>query len=262
MAEGSGGGVSRAAAALLALGSPEAAAQGGLGVVRVAELVGGDKGQVSRLLRTLAEAGLVERDPDTLSYCLGWQFYTLAARAGDQRLVQAARPILAELVQELGERVSLSVLKGIDVLTVLSEPPPQAVQATDGVGRTVPAYCTSAGQALLLDASLKDLDVLFDGTALSRLAPNTPAAVAEFHDRLLASRARGFTIADEESEPGLIAAGAPVRDHHGRICAALNVSAPKFRLGHGDRIHAAGTAVATAAQDLSALLGSGRRSSN
>src|SRR5680860_1175532 len=83
--------VSRAAAALVALGSPESVEGHGLGVVRLAQLTGGDKGQVSRLLTTLAEQGLVERDADTRSYRLGWQLFALAARAGSPSSVGRSR---------------------------------------------------------------------------------------------------------------------------------------------------------------------------
>ena len=59
-----------------------AAADGGpLGVVRIAELVGREKSQVSRTLRTLAETGFVERDPRD-----GLQ------RARRRRLLHVGRP--------------------------------------------------------------------------------------------------------------------------------------------------------------------------
>ncbi len=49
----------------------------------------------------------------------------------------------------LGETAHLSVLDGDAVVTLLSESSPSAVQATGWTGRAVPAYCTSAGRALL-----------------------------------------------------------------------------------------------------------------
>jgi DNA-binding IclR family transcriptional regulator len=71
--------------------------------------------------------------------------------------------------------------------------------------------------------------------------------------RLDADRARGFALVDEEFEAGLVGAAAPVRDARGRIVAALNVSAPKFRFGR--RLAAAGPVLREAAAELSALLG-------
>jgi IclR family KDG regulon transcriptional repressor len=247
--------VSRAAAALIALGSRESVDRGGLGVLRLAELTGGDKGQVSRLLKTLDAHGLVERDAETRNYRLGWQLFVLASRVGDQRLLGLAPPLLAGLVERLGETANLTVLRGTEVLTVFSEPSPRAVQSVEWVGRKVPAYCTSSGRALLLDQNRDDLAGLFDGVEFDRLGPNAPPDVDALHRRIVASRARGYAVVDEEFEPGLIAAAAPVRNFAGRICAAVNVSAPKFRLGGARRVAAVGRALKDVADELAQLLG-------
>ena len=252
--------VSRAAAALVALGSEEALQRDGLGVVRLAELTGGDKGQLSRLLSTLAEQGLVERDAETRHYRLGWQLFALAARVSDQRLLGLARPLLMGLVERLGERASLSVLRGTEVLTLHSQASPRAVQPVGWVGRTVPAYCTSSGRALLFDLHRSDLVALFAETRFTSLGPGSPPDVDALYRRIVASRARGYTVVAEELEPGLVAAAAPVRDFQGRICGALNVSAPKFRLGGARRLATVGRAVKEVADELSALLGEVRDS--
>lgn len=253
-------GVSRAAATLIALGSEETLESGGLGVVRVAEITGGDKGHVSRLLTKLEDFGLVERDPDTRGYRLGWQLFALAARAGDQRLLETARPLLARLVLDLGERTNLSVLHGTEVLTVSSQPSTRAVQAADWVGRTVPSYCTSSGRVLLFDHRRDQLTALFAGTQFSRLGPNAPANVSELHQRIVESRSRGFAAVEEEFEPGLVGVAAPVRDIYGRICSAVNVSGPKFRFDGSNRLQAVGYAIKEVADDLSLLLGRGGES--
>lgn len=247
--------VSRAVATLIALGSDETLGHGGLGVVRLAELTGGDKGQVSRLLTTLAEHGLVERDVETKNYRLGWQLFALAARGGDQRLLGLAKPFLARLVNQLGERANLSVLRGTEVLTVFSAPAPRSVQTVGWVGRTVPAYCTSSGRALLFDHRLPDLLTLFGTQPLAALGPNSPRDVDGLYRRIVASRGRGFSVVTEEFEPGLVAAAAPVRDFRGRICAAVNVSAPKFRLGGARRLATVGSAIKDVTDEFSALLG-------
>lgn len=227
----------RGLAILLALGDGEE-----LGVTRIAELVGREKSQVSRTLQVLAEDGLVDRDPDTRAYRLGWQLFTLAARAGDSRLADSAPVKLRSLVGALGEGTHLSVLRGTDVLTVLSEAPPHAVQAVNWAGRTVPAACTSAGYALLVDHSPDELRALFPRAELDLL-----------DKRLVAARSNGYAVADEDFEPGLVAVGAPIRDFRGRVVAALNVSAPKFRFAH--RLDEAGAHVLEAAEDLSSELG-------
>lgn len=222
-------------------------------MVRIAELVAREKSQVSRSLRVLLEHGLVERDADTLAYRLGWQLFALAARAGDQRLLELAPPLLRRLVASLDERAHLSVLQGAQVLTVLSESPGQSVQAVGWIGRTVPVYCTSSGRALLFDSSAGELEELLAGVEYRRLGPSAPRDLDELHERLVRARERGFALVDEEFERGLVAVAAPVRDFRGTIVAALNVSAPKFRFGA--RLEAAGQEVKRVADELSGGLG-------
>jgi IclR family KDG regulon transcriptional repressor len=216
------------------LGGDEAATNGGLGVVRIAELLDREKSQVSRALKTLSARGFVDRDPVTREYRLGLRFYGLAARTSRSRLLALAPPLLRQLVSELGETAHLSVLEGTEVLTLISERSPRVVQASDWSGLRVPAENTSSGRALLLD---------MDGASL-------PAALRE---RLVRAREVGYATVDEEFEPGLVGAAAPVRDFRGRIVAALNVSGPKFRLG--ERLDEAGREVRRAADELSSGLG-------
>jgi DNA-binding IclR family transcriptional regulator len=125
----------------------------------------------------------------------------------------------------------------------------------DWVGRTVPSYCTSSGRALLFDHTRDELTALFNGTEFRRLAPNSPRNVDELHRRIVGSRGRGYAVVDEEFEPGLIGAAAPIRNFSGRICAAVNVSAPKFRIGGQRRIASVGRALKEVADELSQLLG-------
>lgn len=238
---------------LVALGSAEAVRSGGLGVMRLSEITGEDKSQVSRTLKILAVSGLVDRDPATQAYSLGWMVYGLAARAGDRRLLAEAPALLGRLVDELGERAHLSVLQGAQVLTVWTESPPVAVQAAGWVGRILPAWCTSSGRVLLADHDAARLAELFEGTDFASAGPGAPADVAELARRVAAAARADYAVADEESEPGLVAAAAPVRAYHGRVIAAINVSGPKFRLGV--RLAEAGLRARQAAEQLSAVLG-------
>ena len=244
----------RGLAILLALGAEEGAKNGGLGVSQVARLVGREKSQVSRSLKVLEEFGVVERDAETRGYRLGWRLFALAGQAGDPSLLDAGPPLLLRLVDELGETAHLSVLQGAEVLTVLSESPNRAVQAAGWTGRTVPAYCTSSGQALLFDFERSELEALLAEVEFDCAGPRAPRDLDDLFGRISAARDRGFALVDEEFEPGLVAVAAPVRDFSGGVVAAINVSAPKFRFG--SRLEAAGEAVQAVASQLSARLGS------
>jgi IclR family transcriptional regulator, KDG regulon repressor len=127
------------------------------------------------------------------------------------------------------------------------------VQTIAWAGRLVPAYNTSSGRALLLDWELDELRRVFAGVAFTAAGPNAPGDVEELYRRIRAARTRGYALVDEEFEGGLVAASAPIRDFRGRIIAALNVSAPKFRLG--GELEEAGRAIKAAADGLSVEMG-------
>ncbi|WP_049570988.1 IclR family transcriptional regulator [Streptomyces sp. SBT349] len=249
MAVESSSGLHRTLAILRILGSDEAAARGGLGVVEIARRVGREKTQVSRALKALDQVGLVARDPDTLGYRLGWQVFVIAANAGHPRLLAEAPPVLRRLVNVLKERAHLTVLTSDGVLTVLSESPQRAIQATGWVGRMPPLHSTSSGRALLFDHSDDEVRALLADATFPATGPRTCRDVEDFLARLHRAREQGYALVQEELEAGLVAAAAPVRDFRGRVMAALNVSAPTYRLEQ--ELDRAGRVVCSAARQLS-----------
>jgi IclR family transcriptional regulator, KDG regulon repressor len=252
MAGDGGSSLRRGLLALELLAGAEDEAGGGLGVVDAARRLGVDKSQASRTLRALAEHGLAERDPATRAYRLGPRVFAYAALVSERRLLRAAPPVLQALVNALGERAHLTVLDGAAVLTLLSHSPPHAVQAAGWAGRTVPAYCSAAGRALLADHDPEALQALLGDVELVRRGPNTVATLGELGARVLEAADRGYAVADEELEPGLSAVAAPVRRFDGHIIAALNVSGPSFRFR--PRLEEAAEEVTRSARTLSARL--------
>ncbi len=190
-------GLRRGLSVLVALGDDEALASGGLGVTRLAEVVGSEKSQVSRTLKVLGEYGFVDRDPATLAYRIGRRLFALAGRAAHAHVLTVARPALKQLVEDLAETAHLSLLQGSQVVTLLSETPNRAVQAAGWSGRTVPVSCTSSGRALLFDHDESEVRQLLRGAELDGAGPNRPRTVEELVDRIGTARSRGFALVDE-----------------------------------------------------------------
>ena len=222
--------------------------------MRIAELVGREKSQVSRTLETLAETGFVERDPATRGYRIGWRVFALAARAGEPRLLAQALPVLRRPGRRARrDRAPLRARRRGGAHASSARRRRAAIRAAGYSGRTVAVACTSSGRALLFDHDRPGLDALLAVTGLVRLGPNAPRTAAELWRRLERARELGYAIVEEESEVDLVAVAAPVRDFRGRVVAALNVSGPRFRLG--PRLDKAGQTVAAACAELSAALG-------
>lgn len=257
----------------------EAEAPEGLGVVRVAAALGRDKATVSRAMSTLADAGILSRDEDSRLYRIGPKIFALAALTAEMTLVRESRPFLRRIARQSRETTHLSVLRGGGVLTLLSELSPNEVRTASWEGRTSDPLRTPSGRVLVSEWSDAELADWYAQQATASLphmnlrsgeiaAPTPPwfdvvEARHVVHDlpSLLVEAARirkvGFSTSDEEFEIGVVAASAPVRDHTERIIAALNISAPKARVGANlDRL---GLYVARAANRLSQQLGAAPR---
>jgi IclR family KDG regulon transcriptional repressor len=248
--------IRRAVALLLTLGGDEALEGGGLGVKRLSELTGNEISRVSRTLDVLSESRLVDRDPASRAYRLGWRFFALAARAGHPHLRQAAAEFVRLLTDEFGESAYLSVLESDEVLTIISESPAHTLRAASWVGRSHPyPYSTSAGRALLFGHTKEELFALLGDLEFRPPGPKGPTSFADFAARLARERLQGWVYVDEEFEPGLVGIAAPVYDFDGRVVAALNLSGPKFRAEKA--LTAAGPRLVEVATELSSLLGYG-----
>lgn len=244
-----GSGLVRDVELLEVLARPEAHAAG-LGVTRIAELSGRDKAQVSRALATLAEAGLVTRDADTRAYRPGWRLFALAAHATETHLAHTAAPFLRMVVARLNETTHLCVLRGNKVLTLRSELASHAFRGLGWEGTGVDPFSNSAGRVLMSEWDLETLTRWW-----STFSDHSSLTLGKLTDKLRVIRQRGFETVDEEFEPGLVGVSAPVYGFRGDIIAAINVAAPKSRLG--DRLPAAGRFARTVADKMSTALGGG-----
>lgn len=210
----------------------------GMGVMDLAAVAGRDKSQVSRAMRALESVGIVERDPSTREYRLGSEFFSLATRAGPNRLLQTAPHYLQALAGQLDETVHLCVLAGTGVVTAATAPALSHRFRVGGwEGEIVPAHCTSAGRVLLCDADFAFIEQRFSDVVFNPVGPK--ARVRDAFDlwaTITEARARGYAIVDEEFEADLVGVSAPVRDHHGRIVGAINVSARASRSAGGHPI--------------------------
>jgi len=271
-------GLARDVELLELLGGAEAVRAGGLGVLRIAQLTGRDKAVVSRALATLCDAGLIDRNED-MTYRLGARLYSLAARTAYSTLVAQAQPLLRQVAQFTRETTHLCVLRGGNVLTILSELSPHEFRTTGWEGVTTAAWRTPSGRVLLSDWSDEALSRWYaeHGADRAVVGPLDPGmAIAGFSvlesppadkvvvrdlDSLRAEirriRERGYALLDEELELGVVGASAPVTDFTGRIIAAVNISAPKARVG--GRLDSLGAYVARAAAQLSAQIGGSAR---
>jgi DNA-binding IclR family transcriptional regulator len=214
--------VERAAAVLDAL------AEGGeLGTNELARRTGLHPSSVSRLLATLADAGLAEHVPATGRYRLGLRLLELGnAVLARLDLREIARPHLRALVDETGETATLSAPGDPDAITVDFVLSASSVQSVARVGRPSIAHATATGKVALAFGDVAPpkgpLRAYSERTIVDR------EALAREVERV---RGQGWAQAVGEREEDLDAIAAPVYGSRGELAAVLGIQGPSSRFG-------------------------------
>lgn len=211
--------VERALAVLRAF-SPE---QPELTLTEVATATELDRAGARRLLLTLMDLGYVRHDgrhfaltPQVLEF--GYAY--LSSRP----LPQIAEPHLQRLTRELHEMTALAVLERDEICYVAQVSAPKLLSVSIPVGTRFPAHATSMGKILLAGLPPERLEARLGSMDLRPVTANTLTTKEALRTELAAVRKRGFVISDDELEGGLRGVAVPVRDHDGRVFAAVNVS--------------------------------------
>jgi len=234
------------------------------------------------LLATLTEREYVERMPDNSHrFRLGVRVYELGSVYADALdVVRDAQPLVDDVAARCGETCQLGLLDGRDVVYVArarSALQPAGEAASPGVsppaGRRVPAVRTAAGRVLLAHLPRADLDRRLaagngppgtsppgSSTAPTAAIPDPGRVDVAAAERVRLWRelstvvARGVGSDADGADRRSRAIAAPVRDHAGRVVAALEIRVPVERW-EGPRSLALESLVRRAAARASTRLG-------
>src|SRR3569833_239996 len=192
-------------------------------LAEVAAAAGLARPPARRLLLTLRELGYVRAEDG--AFALTPQVLRLGmAYGGALGLWDIARPHLEHLVVQTGESSSMSQLDGSDIVYVARVAVPKIITLRVEIGTRFPAARTSQGKVLLAALPPDALHEVLAQPSRAGLPPFLPRDVAALEEALIAVRARGWALADEELAPGIRSVAAPVRDGTGRVRAAMNVT--------------------------------------
>src|SRR6188508_627691 len=179
-----------------------------------------------RLAVALEHHRLVARDMQG-RFVLGPRLAELSAAAGEDRLLEAANPVLARLRDITGESAQLYRRQGDSRVCVAGAERLTGLRDTVPVGATLTMKAGSAAQILL---AWEEPDRLHRGLREAKFTATQLSAV----------RRRGWAQSVGEREPGVASVSAPVRGPSGRVVAAVSISGPIERLSRQPgRLHAA-----------------------
>ena len=220
-------------------------------VVELAAACGLNRSTAWRLLATLDAHGLIERDPVSQRYSLGYAFLRIAAGAEPDPLVRRARPVLERLASATGEATNLAVVKRFRLVYVDQVDPPQ-IMAPNWFGRDVPLHATSTGKAYLAFMSQEEREAALPAR-LERFTATTVTDRRTLDAELAEVRRAGFATCVGELEESLFGASAPVLSEQGRPVAIVSVWGTEHRLPR-ERLDDVGARALAAAAEIKGVL--------
>jgi len=204
-----------------------------------------------RLLATLEAQGLVERDPVSQRYSVGYAIFQIAAGDDHDSLVRRAHPVLERLARAARATVSLAVAKRFNLVYVDQVEEPR-VLSPNWLGRSLPLHATSGGKAFLAWLPKEERDVLLAGR-LKRYTATTVTERRRLEQELAGDRRRGYSVCIGELEETLYGVSSAVLDQRGRPLAIVNAWGPRNRVT-AERLSNIGSKTARAAEEIRALI--------
>ncbi|MFC7339921.1 IclR family transcriptional regulator [Saccharopolyspora griseoalba] len=181
-----------------------------------------------RLLATLEHHALVERDPVTNRYSIGFAISRMAATAGVDGLVRRAHDVLERLSRESGETANLAVVQRLG-LTYVDEVAPPVVLSARWLGKQVPIHATSAGKAFLAWLPDDEVEAIL-GSPLAEFTETTRTDRDALLTELTDIRERGYSVSVGELENEVYGIAAPVLDARQRPFAIVSIWGPRDRV--------------------------------
>lgn len=215
---------------------------------RMADQTGIERSRASRLIQELTALGLLERGSDA-TFRSGPAYLSLAA-ALHRPWLHAARRELRRITSGFGTHARVHAADGPRAVLLRFEAAPGAPASATNSGTITPIWCTGGGRALLwndtrdmLERRLQDAEFVGVG------GPRAARSPQETWELLEEDRYRGFILADQEFEFGILEVASPIFDGTGQIIGGLSASCSS-----GDeRAEALAHEVSMAARRLGAL---------
>ncbi|HBF91318.1 MAG TPA: IclR family transcriptional regulator, partial [Hyphomonas atlantica] len=144
-------------------------------------------------------------------------------------ILDVVQPVMNELTQSTQESIFTAVLTGDDVTYLARSTPDRVMSVSYNIGKRLPAYAVSTGRVLLAYEPEEALEQYLARVDLQQFQSKTVVSKVKLREIIHETRQLGYSLVDEELEPGVRSLSVPIRDVNNRVIAALNACCPSVR---------------------------------
>lgn len=187
-------------------------------------------GTANRIMKALMATGLISRNPETDCYYLGRGTVLLGQAAQRSFGIDKMMPLLEQLNLLTQESVNLSIRDGAESVVMIRIQSTLPLRFEQRTGARFPLYTTASGKAILAFSTGTDPYISGLPQRLHRVTPYTLETREDVQRAIEETRARGYSVDEQENVEGVRCVGAPVLDGDGRAQAAIVVQVPTVRM--------------------------------
>ncbi len=198
-----------------------------LGITQLSNKLNLAKSTVFRLINTLCETNLVQKNPKTQKYKLGIGAFELGFLFYHTvEIRHAASPIIERLVESTRKVARLAVYDRGGVVYLSKKNPREDYGTISETGNRVPCYCTAVGKILLAYQGDDEIDRVLEKPR-KKYTTSTITEKKKLITQIEEVRERGYAITNEELRLGISSVAVPVFDDFGQLIASLSLTGLK-----------------------------------
>ncbi len=208
-----------------------------------------------RLLITMQNHGFVDFDETSQEWRIGIEAFRIGSSFLHRtNLLVAGRDAMRTLMESSGETANLGVADNGDVVFVSQIETHQPIRAFFRPGARSPMHVSGIGKAMMAEMPKREVEKILQRKGLIQKTERTLTSPKALFDDLAATKARGWSLDDEEAAAGMRCVAAPIFNNCGEAVAGISVSGPTVRLTN-EAVAAIGPEVRRAAAQITTLIG-------
>jgi IclR family KDG regulon transcriptional repressor len=204
-----------------------------LGISELSERLGLAKSTVFRLVKTLGESHLIEKNDTTQKYRLGigaFELGFMVYHTMDIRL--HALPILEKLMESTRKVARLGVYDKGGIVYLANRIPDDDYGTISKIGNRVPTFCTAVGKVLLSFQEEDEITRVLEGDLVAYTA-KTVTDKDKLRKQLIEIKTSGFAVTYEELREGICSIAVPVYNDFNEVIAGISLTGLKSQLYSG-----------------------------
>lgn len=194
------------------------------------------KSTVHSLLKTLQVHHYISQNEENGKYLLGLKLFERGSMVVSHLdLRSVARKHLEWLSAITNLTIHLVILDGQEGVYVDKVEGSGVTVVYSRIGRRVPIHTSAVGKSLVATKTDSELDLLLDGYIYTRPTEKSIGSKEEFLAVIEQARIAGYSMDNEENEPGIVCLAVPIKDYSGKVIAAVSVSMPASKINEETR---------------------------